>query len=364
MPQQSPLQDISAAAGAVFADAAGWSLPAHYGNPEGEYQAVLTGAGLFDYSHAAKVELGGLDAPMFLGNLSTNDVKNLPLGGGCEAYFCDARGKVQFQTWIYHLKLGDGRHAMWVETTPRRATELVKYLDRYLISERVEIADRTADFAQLRLAGPTAKTVLEKALGDQLPDLPEFGHMERTFGANATCAIRRHDPLGLPGFDLICRNDRAEGVWRMLTAAGAVPAGLVTHEVLRVEAGTPVFGPDIDENRFVMEVGNAPRAVSYSKGCFLGQEPIVMARDRAGHVNRAFLGLKVLEGGPLPAGAKVFRDGQEVGLITSSTQSPRLGVPVALAYLRWKHQDVGTRMEAETPVGRQPVEVLGLPPVR
>jgi glycine cleavage system aminomethyltransferase T len=112
-----------------------------------------------------------------------------------------------------------------------------------------------------------------------------------------------------------------------------------------------------------MEVGRAARAVSYSKGCFLGQEPIVMARDRAGHVNRAFLGLKVLEGGPLPAGTKLFHDGQEVGVVTSSCFSPRLSAPISLGYLRWKHQEPGTRMEAETVGGRQAVEVVGLPPV-
>jgi len=153
-------------------------------------------------------------------------------------------------------------------------------------------------------------------------------------------------------------------VWDALVAVGATPAGLRTYETLRIEAGTPVFGPDIDATRFVMEVGNAARAVSYAKGCYLGQEPIVMARDRAGHVNRSFSGLKVLEGGPLPAGSKVFRDGQEVGVVTSSVDSPRLGVPVALGYLRWKHQEPGTKMEAETPSGRQPVEVVGLPPVK
>lgn len=328
-----------------------------------EYDAAVSGAALFDRSDAAKLVLTGPDAPMFLGNLSTNDIKNLPLGGGCEAYFCSPTAKVQFQAWVYHVKLADGRHALWVETTPGRNTELAKYLDRYLISEQVEIADRTADFAQFHLAGPSAKAVLEKALGDTLPDLPEFAHMERTFGANATCSIRRRDPLGLPGYDVVCLRELAEGVRGMLLGAGAVPAGPETHETLRIEAGTPVFGPDIDANRFVMEVGNAARAVSYSKGCFLGQEPIVMARDRAGHVNRAFSGLKVLEGGPLPAGTKLLRDGQEVGLVTSSCHSPRLGVPVALGYLRWKHQEPGTRLEAETPAGRPAVEVVGLPPV-
>ena len=340
------------------------ALASNPGDPAAEYRAALAGAAVFDTAHAAKLELTGPDAPMFLGNLSTNDTTNLPLGGGCEAYLCDPRAKVQFQTWIYHVRLADGRHAMWVETTPGRNAELVQYLDRYLISEQVEIADVTDRFAQMHLAGPAAKAVLEKALGEPVPELPEFAHMERTFGANATCSLRRRDPLGLPGYDLVCLTERAEGVWRMLAAAGATPAGAATYETLRIEAGTPVFGLDIDSNRFVMEVGNAARAVSYAKGCFLGQEPIVMARDRAGHVNRAFSGLKVLDGGPLPAGAKVFRDGQEVGLVTSSCHSPRLGVPVALAYLRWKHQDPGTRMEAETPAGRQPVEVVGLPPVK
>ncbi len=329
-----------------------------------DYTAAITSAALFDRSDAAKLLLTGPDAPMFLGNLSTNDIKNLPLGGGCEAYFCDSRAKVQFQAWVYHVRLGDGRHAMWVETTPGRNEALAKYLDRYLISEQVEIADRTADFAQFHLAGPQSKAVLEKALGDAVPDLPEFAHMERTFGATATCSIRRREPLGLPGYDVVCRRELADGVRAMPLAAGAAAGTPETYETLRVEAGTPVFGPDIDENRFVMEVGNALRAVSYTKGCFLGQEPIVMARDRAGHVNRAFLGLKVLEGGPLARGTKLFRDGQEVGLVTSSCQSPRLGMPVALAYLRWKHQEPGTRMEAETPAGRQPVEVVGLPPIK
>ncbi len=325
-----------------------------------DYAAATTTAALFDTSATAKLVLTGPDAPMFLGNLSTNDIKNLPLGGGCETYFCDPRAKVKFQAWVYHVRLSDTRHAMWVETTPGRNTELVQYLDRYLISEQVEIADRTADFAQFHLAGPKANDVLSAALGEPVPALPEFAHMERTFGKDATCSIRRRDHLGLPGFDLVCRTDVAEGVKRLLAAAGATPGGAETFETLRIEAGTPVFGKDIDDTRFVMEVGFAPRAVSYAKGCYLGQEPIVMARDRAGHVNRAFLGLKVLDGGPLPAGTKLYRDGQEVGVVTSSCHSPRLGAPVALAYLKWKHQEPGTRMDA----GGQAVEVIGLPPVK
>ncbi len=363
MPLQSPLHAIASASGAVFIEAAGWSVPEHFGNWLGEYQAALENAALFDTSSAGKLEVTGTDAPMFLGNLSTNDIKNVPLGGGCEAYFCDRTAKVQFQAWIYHVLLSS-EHGMWVETTPGRNAELLAYLDRFLISEQVELKDVTGEFAQMHLAGPRAKAVIEKALGEAIPELPEFAHMERTFGTSATCSIRRRDPLGVPGYDLVCLNERAEGVWRLLVATGAMAAGSQTWETLRIEAGTPMFGPDIESNRFVMEVGNAARAVSYAKGCYLGQEPIVMARDRAGHVNRAFSGLKVLDGGPLPHGTKLFRDGQEVGVVTSSCQSPRLGVPVALGYLRWKHQEPGTRLEAETVAGRPSIEVVGLPPVK
>lgn len=329
-----------------------------------DYRAALSEAALFDTSSTGKLLLTGPDAPMFLGNLSTNDTKNLPLGGGCEAYFCDSRAKVRFQTWIYHVRLSDGRHAMWVETNAGRNEPLLKYLDRYLISEQVEIADVTGQFAQIHLAGPNASNVLGNALGSTLPELPEFFHMERTFGANSTCSIRRRDPLGLPGYDIVCRTELVEGVRGLLLAAGALSGTPETYETLRIEAGTPLFGPDIDENRFVMEVGRAARAVSYSKGCYLGQEPIVMARDRAGHVNRAFLGLKVLASQtPLVRGMKLLHDGQEVGVVTSSCLSPRLGAPIALGYLRWKHQEPGMRMEAEMNGGKVAVEVLGLPPV-
>jgi folate-binding protein YgfZ len=332
-----------------------------FGDTDSEYQAALTGAALFDRTPTGKVLVSGKDAPSFLHNLSTNDINNLPLGGGCEAYFCDHRAKALAQALIYHA-LPDGRHAFWLDVTPGYSDKMVKHLDRHLISEAVELVDETERFVQLHLAGPKAKHVLETVIGESVPDLAEFQHMERTL-AKTICHIRRHDPLGRPGYDIVCLNERAESVWSVLRSAGAMPAGERAFETLRVEAGSPVYGVDIGEDRFVMEVARAIRAVSYTKGCYLGQEPIVMARDRAGFVNRAFLGVKVLEGGPLPAGTKLFRDGAEVGLTTSSLQSPRLNAPLALAYIRRGNQDPGTRLDAETTEGRRPAEVLPFPPV-
>ena len=331
--------------------------PAPAGDFATEYAAGTTGAALFDRSSAGKLRLTGPDAPAFLGNLSTNDIKSLPLGGGCETYFCDSRAKALFQAWVYHIRTGDGQHALWLETTPGRNAPLLKHLDKYLISEAVEFEDVTEKFAQMHLAGPKAKETLEAALGSTVPDLAEFQHMERTFGATATCSFRRRDPLGVPGYDIVCLPERAGGVWQMLAACGAVPASPATFEALRIEAGTPVYGPDLDETRFVMEVGQVDRAVSFTKGCYLGQEPIVMSRDRAGHAPRSFVKLKADSPHLLPVGAKLFAGPDEVGTITSATVTPRSG-SVALGYVKWKHRDTGTKLDADTPAGKVPCEIV------
>jgi folate-binding protein YgfZ len=318
------------------------------------YQAARTAAAIFDRSATAKLVVSGPDAPAFLSNLSTNDIKALPLGGGCETYFLDHRAKTLFQAFAYHVQ-HDGQNAIWLDSTPGRNKELLAHLDRYLISEAVELRDVTDEYALFHLAGPTASDVLAKAVGSRIPPLAEFQHMLRTI-AGTDCSIRRHNALGLPGFDIVCPVEKSDTV---LKAVGATPAGADVYETLRIEAGMPEYGPDIDATRFVMELPTAARAVSYTKGCFIGQEPIVMARDRAGHVNRAFLGLKVLTGGPLAHGTKLMRDGQEVGVVTSSVDSPTAG-PIAVGYIRRNHQEPGTKLDA----GAQTVEVIGWPPVR
>lgn len=327
--------------------------------PPADYTAALESAALFYRSEAAKLVVSGPDAPQFLHNISTNDLKNLPLGGGCELYFCDARAKALFVAWAYHVRLGD-RPAIWLETTPGRGDALYKHLDRFLIAEAVELEDVTSQYAQFHLAGPKAKAVLEAALGEAIPDLAEFQHMERTLNGDAPCQLRRRALLGVSGYDIVCRSERADEVKRTLTKVGAVVGTLETWEILRVEAGTPVYGIDIDDSRFVMEVGNVARAVSYAKGCFPGQEPIVMARDRAGRVNRQFLGLKALNGGVITHGTKLLRDDQDVGVVTSCVDSPRLGGPLALGYVHWKSAEPGTQLVADS----RPVEVLGYPPIR
>jgi folate-binding protein YgfZ len=152
--------------------------------------------------------------------------------------------------------------------------------------------------------------------------------------------------------------DRTAEVRQALLAAGAVLAGPETYEILRVEAGTPRIGIDMDENRFVVEVGRA-HAICHTKGCYLGQEPIVMARDRAGHVNRSLRGLKLTDH-PAEPKSNLFSDaGQEIGVITSSLQSPRFG-PIALAYVRRGFESPETKLKVGAADG-QSANVAELP---
>lgn len=323
------------------------------------YEQARTSAVLFDQSNRAKVEVTGADAASFLHNLSTNDIKDMPIGAGCEAFLTNAKARVVAPILVYRLLLHDGREALWLDAAPGLADVIIKHLDHFLISEAVELADRTNEYAQFHLAGPQAKAVLERAIGDAVPDLDQHLHMMRTFAGNATSSVRRYDPLGLPGYDIVCLKDRAEPVRQSLLAAGARSASQEVYDILRVEAGTPVWGLDIDAERFVVETGRIPQAICYTKGCFLGQEPIVMARDR-GHVNRTFLGIKLDGQEPAPPGSKLFHDGAEAGQVTSSVVSPRLG-PIGLAYVRRGHQEPGTKVEVETAAGRRGAVVSALP---
>jgi tRNA-modifying protein YgfZ len=151
--------------------------------------------------------------------------------------------------------------------------------------------------------------------------------------------VRRVDALGVPGYDLLSADGPA---LRDRLAAGARSVGDEAAEIVRVETGTPVYGIDFDENTFAPEVNRTARAISYNKGCYLGQEPIVMARDR-GVVQRLLLGLTFAA--PVSVGSLLHKDGKEVGRVTSSVLSPTRG-PIGLGYVRRGSQTPGTVLEA------------------
>lgn len=325
-----------------------------------EYRATRERAGLFDHSPRARIELTGKDAARFLHNLCSQDVLGLKPGSGCEAFFLNIKARVLVHAWIYRIPNADGGESFWLDAGPGQAEKLSKHLDHYRISEDIEIADHTNGLAQLHIAGPSALEVVRKALGQELAELAPLQAVRLERGPDNVIVVRRQDMLGVPGFDLLCRREEAASLGSALRDAGARPAGPAAYETLRIEAGMPAYGTDVDEACLAPEVDRTSQAISYAKGCYLGQEPVVRIRD-LGQVQRRLLGL-VVSGKPADlAGAKVEHAGQEVGQVTSSAFSPRLGSVVALAYLRRGSQAAGTAVEVETATGRRSALVVGLP---
>jgi tRNA-modifying protein YgfZ len=303
-----------------------------------DYAAARNAAVVFDVSDRGQVELTGPDAPALLHNLCTNDIKNLPAGRGCEFFLTTNKARVVVHG-IAHRLLPAEPPVLWLDLAPGSAGKAMAHLNHFVVSEQVEIIDRTGAVNQLHLCGPQAAGVLAAVA----PALQPLEHLQHA--TVNSWRIVRDDRLDLPGYDLICPASDATSLINQLVKAGGVRAGLETFNILRIEAGVPVDGIDIDAERFVVEVGRTKQAICYTKGCYLGQEPIVMARDR-GHLNRMLLGLKVDAAEPLLPGIKVMQNGQEVGQVTSSVRSPLMGAVIALAYIKRGSQEPGTKVEA------------------
>lgn len=321
-------------------------------NPEKEImrQAFLGGAIAFDQSRRGKIEVHGPEAAMFLHNLCTNDITGMPIGGGCEAFFATRRARPVAWANIFHVLLSRGRQGFWVDLPDGAEETLLRHLDQHLISEQVEFSDRTGDFCQLHLTGPEAERALSKAIGSAIPALEPWQHMERTIGPS-NCHIRRVDWVGAKGFDVAFLEHNCSSIYKILLDLGVSFGDHGFWQGLRVMAGLPEMGLEITEQVFIPELGRNKFAICHTKGCYLGQEPIVMARDR-GQINRKLVLLESLSSIPV-SGMTIHHNGKEAGVVTSASQSLS-GKPIALGFLRrecWDHEGFLTlkTVDFETP---------------
>ncbi len=315
---------------------------------------------LFNLSANAKIEVAGPDARSFLHNLCTQDVKNLPVGGGAEAFLTTNKARILAHVWITHRETD----VVWIDGAAGHADKILQHLNHYLISEKAELADRTQEFGLLRLVGPGAAEIVTGIAGPAPATLTPL----QAVVVPGIGVVRRQNLLACDGFDLFCPGAETASLQQRLIDAGAVAGDAASYEILRIEAGLPAYGSDLDETRLAMEAGRTAQAISYAKGCYLGQETIVMARDR-GQVNRQLMGIKVVAReaallaprASVAPGAKLFRGSEEVGQATSSVFSPKLGQVIALAYLRRGNWEAGTELVIDpTSDGRSAV-VSALP---
>lgn len=324
---------------------------------DAEVEALLDGAGVADLSARTQIEVTGTDRASFLHNLSTNEIRKLTPGAGCEAFFCDARGHIQAHAYIFCRE-----QSLVIDSVPGAAGVLMPHLDRYLIREDVQLTDRSSEWCELLLAGPKSGEVLGRLTGiDPAALAGRVATVDASLAGNYV-QIRRFDFAGPHSFAIVGANGVRDGIWIALRALGATPCGDQAVEAMRIAAGSPLFGVDITSRNLPQEVARDERTISFVKGCYLGQETVARI-DALGHVNRLLCGLRFsfAGSGELPAAADMALTvgGQSVGEITSAAQSTRLG-QVGLGYVRREHAAPGDRLDS--PSGT--VEVAALPQFR
>jgi folate-binding protein YgfZ len=304
------------------------------------YQAATTGVGLFEFGARTQLELTGDDRASFLHNLCTNDIQRLSPGSGCEALVTNAQGKV-----LGHVYVFCGAHSLVLETVPGAAASLMAHFERYHIREKVEIHDRSGEWAEWLLCGAGAPELFRRR-GIEMPR-SRLAHGPAQVDSIAVW-LRRMELTAVGDVAIACRRQDSEPLAQALQAAGATPCPAEVFEILRIEAGTPLYGVDISDRNLPQEVARDAAAISFTKGCYLGQETVARI-DALGHVNRTLCGVRLLGTEVPPPGSELFaldEADKPVGVVTSAALSPKLGAPLALAYVRRGYNRPGVRLRA------------------
>lgn len=334
---QLPLHEIHKTAGACFSSHDKWELPVHYGNPLEEDKAIRNGLVLSDFSYQGLWLLTGEDCEKFLQGLISNDLPKPENHLGTHACFLTAKGKILSDFFLYPLPEG---FLMDLEST--NAEDTKTQLMRFRMRSKVEM--ETLNWGRLLISGPKSQNLLEKFFGSTLPKMDEKAFIEKDVDGARIICIKRSITGGCD-FHLYTPLEKLENVWNDLLSKGSEwniqPVGQEALETARIEAGLPRYGIDINEDTLPDEAGIQDEVISYTKGCFPGQE--VIARIKTyGHVNKQLSGL-ILEGTTLPEqGAEVFHNKKSVGWVTSTTKSPLLKKVIAMGYLRREALKSGT----------------------
>ena len=311
------------------------------------YEAVRTRAA-FHQPKGGRFRLMGPEAKEYLHRMVTNDIHSLTPGQGVYACMLEIDGRMIADLWAWIVS----DEEVLVETSAAACDALMAALDKYLIMEEVEIQDARGDEALVTVQGPSAHDTLANALAMDLPPL-EHGSMWQTSDGGTGLIVAARDRTGHGGLDVYMPAG-ADSLLGALRETGVPEALVETMEILRVEAGLPAWGSELTNHTIPLEANLEGVAVSFTKGCYPGQEIIARIHSR-GKPAKHLVGIR-FQGGPPPAGTQVHSGEAAVGTITSAASSPIFG-PIALAYLKKEHGEPGVHVTA----GGYPGVTLELP---
>ena len=352
------LCELHRSLGANFCSVNEAEAVADYGDVRSEHTALLETAGVFDLSFRSRICLTGNDRVRFLHGQVTNDVKKLCVGEGCYSALTTAKGKIQSDLNIFALQ-----DELLLDFEPGLTALVAQRLEKFIVADDVQIVDVTPHYGLFSVQGPKAEAVIcSLTIFSEIPSQP----LKSVKVSDATVGeiyLMNHARLGSTGFDifvpLAAMSDIANKLIAAIKTIGGRACGWSAFEIAHIEAGIPRFGVDMDESNIASECGIEARAISYNKGCYIGQE-VLNRIHSIGHVNRELRKLRLTaDAKTLPErGDKLFLNEKEVGYITSAVLSPKQNCIVALGYVRREANVAGTELNLRSSSGESIAAVV------
>ena len=338
MTKTSPLYDLHRLQGAAFIERDGWLLADRFGDISAEYDAIRSGAGIIDLCDQTMLQFTGPDRLSYLQGMLTHDLRPLRMFEGQQAAILTQQGKIVALTRVLCAM-----NSFYLDFFEPLKAKVLEHLNRYLVADDVEIHDPNEQWKMLSVQGPKAESVLRQVFvhGD-FPTKADHHAMVR-YSEEPVCIVRVHRTV-YGGYDIIVKDTLIGAVTQRLRELGASSIGDAAYDVLRIEAGLPRYGIDYSTENLFLELDLA-NAVSFSKGCYLGQEIVERIRSR-GHVNKKLCGLLVVGLESVKIGDRLNAGDKEVGYITSTAYSFALHRFVALGYVNKEHWTSGTELTA------------------
>ncbi|GMT49580.1 MAG: aminomethyltransferase [bacterium] len=333
------------------------SLPKHYGHPIEEYEAVRKSVGMIDLSFRDKLTITGEDQCSFLQRMITNDIVGCKVGEGIYAAILTVKGKM-----LCDMKFYRHEDYLFLDLEPGLGGKVTDILMTHKFMADIQIENMGDSLSLLSLHGPKAKGLIEKVLNTNVPDLPENAHLTVEREGHEVLVVRINR-TGEEGYDIYMPSTHAQSYWDSFIQEGEAHQlkvfGLDALEILRIEAGIPIYGVDMTEATNPFEA-RLDHALDFKKGCYVGQETIARMKWQ-GHANWFLMGYE-LEGEKCPApGDSLFNEDKKVGTISSSTYSPILKKTIAMGRLRKEYKEPGTSLTLDMEGSRKTVTVTEPP---
>jgi folate-binding protein YgfZ len=339
---ETPLAELHRAAGASMGVWFGSAQPNDFGDPRREFFFAKQSVALIDKTHRAYLSFTGPDRVRYLNAMLTNNIKDLPQSHGVISLLLNPQGHIvaELETYALADKLFCISYGMIRE-------QLVATLDKFIIMDDVTLTDETAQYGTLALEGPTTAEVVSSVTGVDLNSLLPLGMQPARIGA-VSCTLSRRSTGKIGSAEFLLERQHLAEIWNLLLektrAAGGGPMGYSALSALRLEQGVPWFSYDFGEKQIPHEAGLQDSHISYTKGCYTGQEIVERVRSR-GQVNRRRVQLTFSGDVPPPAGTILSVAGKEAGYVTRSAGVPILDVAIGMGYVRKENNAAGSWLE-------------------